>query len=72
MKCHSLPILPFVFSLMLTLSALADSETGNTFNVKTFGATGDGTTLDSPSINKAIDACAQAGGGTVYFPAGTY
>lgn len=28
--------------------------------------------MDSPSINGAIDACARAGGGTVYFPAGTY
>ena len=51
---------------------MADDNDGNPFNVKTFGATGDGTNLDSPSINKAIDACAHAGGGTVYFPAGTY
>ena len=41
------------------------------FNVRAFGATGNGRTLDSPPINKAIDACAQSGGGTVYFPAGT-
>lgn len=72
MKYHFPPVLPFIFSLMLTLSALADGDSGSSFNVKTFGATGDGATLDSPSINKAIDACAQAGGGTVYFPAGTY
>jgi polygalacturonase len=42
------------------------------FNVKTYGAAGDGKTIDSPAINKAIDAAAEAGGGTVYFPAGTY
>jgi polygalacturonase len=42
------------------------------FNVKTFGATGDGETLDTPAINKAIEAAAEAGGGTVYFTAGTY
>ena len=41
-------------------------------NIRTFGATGDGTTLDSPAINRAIDAAAAAGGGTVYFPAGVY
>jgi polygalacturonase len=58
--------------LPLTFSAWADGNNENVFNIKTFGATGDGTTLDSPSINKAIDACVQAGGGTVYFPAGTY
>ncbi len=44
----------------------------HTFNIKSFGATGDGKTLDSPSMNKAIAACAEAGGGTVYVPAGTY
>ncbi|HEX4342296.1 MAG TPA: glycosyl hydrolase family 28-related protein, partial [Verrucomicrobiae bacterium] len=42
------------------------------FNVRSYGASGDGITLDSPSINQAIEACAAAGGGTVYFPAGTY
>src|SRR3954471_13336844 len=42
------------------------------YNVRSFGAVADGKNLDSPAINQAIDACAQAGGGTVYFPAGTY
>jgi len=42
------------------------------FNVRSFGALGDGQTLDSPAINKAIDAAAAAGGGTVLVPAGTY
>jgi polygalacturonase len=42
------------------------------FNVKKFGATGDGKTLDTRAINKAIDAAAATGGGTVYFPAGNY
>ena len=45
---------------------------GTVFNVRTFGATGNGTNLDSPAINQAITACAQAGGGTVWVPAGTY
>lgn len=42
------------------------------FNIKEFGAKGDGKALDSLAINKAIDAAAEKGGGTVYFPAGTY
>jgi len=42
------------------------------FDVKTYGAKGDGKTEDRESINKAIDAASAAGGGTVYFPAGTY
>jgi polygalacturonase len=42
------------------------------FNVRAYGATGDGKTVDTPAINRAIDAAASAGGGTVLFPAGTY
>jgi len=42
------------------------------YNVVDFGAKGDGKTLDSPSINKAIEEAASKGGGTIYFPAGTY
>lgn len=42
------------------------------FDVKAYGAKGDGTTDDTTAINDAISACVTAGGGTVYFPAGTY
>jgi polygalacturonase len=42
------------------------------FNVRNFGATGDGKSIDSPAINKALEAAAAMGGGTVYVPAGTY
>lgn len=42
------------------------------WNVKEFGAQGDGNTLDTASIQSAIDDCSACGGGVVYFPAGTY
>lgn len=42
------------------------------FNVRDFGATGDGVTLDSPAINKAIEKAAESGGGKVIVPAGNY
>ena len=42
------------------------------YNVKDFGAKADGKTIDSPAINRAIEAAAEAGGGTVYLPAGEY
>jgi polygalacturonase len=42
------------------------------FDVKRYGATGDGHTIDTPAINKAIEAASAGGGGMVRFPAGTY
>ena len=42
------------------------------FDVRAHGATGDGQTLDTAAINRAIAAASAAGGGTVRFPAGTY
>ncbi|MDB6064825.1 MAG: exo-poly-alpha-D-galacturonosidase [Pedosphaera sp.] len=61
--------------LMLCLGGMlnaAETHGLNYFNVRSFGATGDGKNLDSAAINKAIDAAAEAGGGTVLVPAGTY
>lgn len=42
------------------------------FSILDFGAAGDGLTLDSPAIQRAVDACAANGGGTVYVPSGRY
>ena len=42
------------------------------YDVRVFGATGDGRTIDTPAINRAIDAASTGGGGTVYFRAGNY
>jgi hypothetical protein len=42
------------------------------FDVKRFGAVGDGQTPATAAIQKALDACGAAGGGTVLVPAGRY
>ncbi len=42
------------------------------FNVQSFGAAGDANTIDTKAIQSAIDKAAGAGGGIVFFPAGTY
>src|SRR5580765_3340917 len=52
--------------------AAAIFPVGAIFDIRHYGAVGDGKTVDSPAINKAIEAAATSGGGTVYFPAGTW
>ncbi len=69
MKSHALIIF---FSLGLLLSVFASPDDRTVFNIRSFGAVGDGKNLDSQAINSAILAAAQAGGGTVFIPAGAY
>ncbi|MBM4024602.1 MAG: glycoside hydrolase [Planctomycetes bacterium] len=63
--------------LILTSAFLAGAEDVKSaergvFDIRDFGAVGDGQTLDTAAINKAIEACVQAGGGQVRFPPGRY
>lgn len=51
---------------------MSDSSPSPFYDVRTFGAAADGHTLDTSALNRAITATAEAGGGTVRFPAGTY
>ena len=58
-----------------SLASRARAQSANpfgAFDVRQFGATGDGKTLDTPAVTRAIVAATAAGGGTVHFPAGTY
>jgi polygalacturonase len=67
-------LISFITSPEMTkpVSAQTRQTTQNFYSIKTYGARGDGKTLDTNAINKAIDAASAAGGGTVFFPAGTY
>jgi polygalacturonase len=71
-----LKLSPLAFASTIGYSALGQSPAHAAaeafFNVRTYGATGDGKAIDTPAINKAIEAVAAAGGGTLLFPAGTY
>jgi polygalacturonase len=42
------------------------------YNIRDFGAVGDGKTLDTKAVQAAIDACAKDNGGTVLVPAGVF
>ena len=56
----------------LRVSAPNSRPTRHLVNVLDFGAVGDGRTLSTAGIQAAIDACAAAGGGKVFVPAGKY
>ena len=61
-----------IFLVLIPALFIGSKFDTSVYNIKNFGALGDGKTLDSPAINKAIDEAASKNGGTVYFPAGTY
>lgn len=68
------------YALIFVLAVLFIASTAHTetppgigaYAVRAFGGVGDGTTLDREAVQKAVDACAAGGGGTVYFAPGTY
>src|SRR5256714_15148890 len=67
-------ILPVCITLLMPLGAVAlQAQTKiDIFNVKDYGATGKKPDNARTAIQKAIDACAKAGGGVVYLPPGEY
>jgi hypothetical protein len=58
--------------LQVGTCALAQDGHNALFNVRDYGGTGGKTDSAQRAIQKAIDACAAAGGGMVYFPPGEY
>jgi len=66
------PTVLSMFALVVAAIVLGAAAPTPIFDVRAFGAKGDGRTIDTPAIAAAIEAASEAGGGTVYFPAGTY
>lgn len=64
-------ILSVFICALLALTSGIEAQ-NRSFNVRNYGAKGNGKRLESPAIQKAIDACHKAGGGTVIVPKGTY
>jgi len=72
--------IPLLSAPILATFAMADEGKGTEdkllgakiYNVRDFGAKGDGSTLDTNAIQSTIDAASKDQGGTVLIPAGTF
>jgi len=64
---HAMKIV-FVSLFLAMVAQIARAD----YNVRDYGAVGNGVHDDTASIQAAIDACDNAGGGTVFFPTGHY
>jgi polygalacturonase len=62
----------FIIVAAVLSSAISDFAAEKSFDVRDFGAKGDGQTLDTAAIQKALDACGQSEGGTVILTSGNY
>ncbi len=67
-----LKLLIIGLGLNLIASICQASPTENVFNIRSFGATGDGVAKDTTAIQEAIDACHASGGGIVRVPTGDF
>jgi hypothetical protein len=73
-ECHLSRMVPIAVvgcAAVITISGLCHAANG-AFDVRDYGATGDGKKVDTAAINKAVKACANAGGGQVRFGPGRY
>ncbi len=71
-RLHNSRLELFFTVLLLSLACLQAQSSRQSLNVLDFGAIADGTTKNTDAIRKAIEAAAESGGGTIYFPAGVY
>lgn len=67
-------LIGLLVSVIVSMGSVVCAETNKTkiFNIKTYGAVGDGVNLNTEAIQKAIDTCHADGGGVVRVPAGDF
>ena len=61
-----------ILSVQILLVGVCRAQTTNIYDLRTFGAAGDGATLDTKPLQAAIDKCSAAGGGTVLVTGGKF
>ncbi len=69
---HKFYLAALALAVLLAAIQLRAATNPAYFNVKDYGATGRKADNAQKAIQAAVDACAKAGGGTVYLPAGEY
>lgn len=62
----------WIAALVVIAMVTAHAQQPGRYDVSRYGAVGDGKTIETGAINKAIEAASAAGGGTVVFHQGTY
>ncbi|HNY78947.1 MAG: right-handed parallel beta-helix repeat-containing protein [Sedimentisphaerales bacterium] len=62
----------FLVLWLLAWSHVAFAGQASVFDVRNYGAVGDGVTVDTAAINRAVETCATSGGGQVRFAPGRY
>jgi polygalacturonase len=65
-------ILKTIICLLLIWAGISCSNQTSSYNILDFGARGDGKTMNTKAINKAVEICNKKGGGTVLIPPGTF
>lgn len=63
---------PLMIGILTLAGPFAVRASESVINVRQFGATGEGTSMDTVALQRAIDTAASAGGGVVTFPPGRY
>jgi polygalacturonase len=61
-----------LLALGFSLAATAQQTPRSEFNILEFGAIGDGVTINTPAIQRAVDSCHHHGGGMIVIPAGNF